>query len=369
MRAITAPDLDPQKVYLSCINSISDNDLRNRLNEVSNGIIIAAVNYKERAETNQLYTIPPNNCGNDTVVLGTVTKKELKNLYSSHMVGRTKPARLVYDLLLSKAPLGKCPFCGVGHASTLDHYLPKTKYPQLSVVPLNLVPSCKDCNTGKSVAIATTEEEQSLHPYFDHQKFINEQWLFAEVVPTTPETIRYFVKSPVSWDNVSKNRVKSHFNDFKLAAKYTVEAANELAGRKQILDDFKKQNDSNALINFLKQEAVSHSKKHVNSWQTALYQALAVLYSEVKNGSVSNERYICPVCEGEGVLVNKDCPLCKMECTISKDSLNYYNNNLSDFESFPCPKCNMNNNVGCDLCGGSNIISKEEALKLAKNRP
>jgi hypothetical protein len=52
--------------------------------------------------------------------------------------------------------LGRSPFCGVGHGSALDHNLPKTKFPQLLVVPLNLVPSCKNCNTGNNTVIAVS---------------------------------------------------------------------------------------------------------------------------------------------------------------------------------------------------------------------
>ena len=40
----------------------------------------------------------------------------------------------------------KCPFCGVGRVSTLDHYLPKTKYPTYAVTPVNLVACCAECN-------------------------------------------------------------------------------------------------------------------------------------------------------------------------------------------------------------------------------
>ncbi|CAD5379365.1 hypothetical protein OF001_U530002 [Pseudomonas sp. OF001] len=149
MRAIAAPNYNIQDVYLTCITSIADESVRNRLDLAKNEIVAAGLDYKTRAENKQLYTIPPNNCGNDETALCSVTKNELKDIYSSHMVGKTKPARIIYDSLLSQAPLGRCPLCGFGHASTLDHYLPKSKFPQFSILPLNLIPSCKDCNTGK----------------------------------------------------------------------------------------------------------------------------------------------------------------------------------------------------------------------------
>ena len=178
MRALTMPTYDSKIVYQECISSVQkDCNLRARLNEVTDNIVEAAMDYEKKAKFKQLYSIPSNNCKNDEITLGSVTKEELKNVYSSHMVKGSKNARDIYDSLLSQSPFGKCPFCGFGHATTLDHYLPKAKYPQFSVLPFNLVPSCKDCNTGKRTGIATTAEDQILHPYFDHQNFIDDQWL------------------------------------------------------------------------------------------------------------------------------------------------------------------------------------------------
>lgn len=274
MRALTAPNNAPQVVYQICINSITDVHLRNRLNLVTNDIVLAANNYAKKAAAKLLFTIPPNNFGNNEIALGAVTKKELKDVYSLHMVGRTKPARMIYDSLLLQAPLGKCPYCGFGHASTLDHYLPKTKYPELSVLPFNLVPACKDCNSGKSTAIATTAQEQSLHPYFDHQEFIDEQWLYAEVIQTTPAIIRFFVQAPEHWDDISKARVQSHFNDFKLASRYSVESSNQLACMRDSLASYLELLGRHGLRQHLTIEANSYSRQHNNSWQTAMFQAL-----------------------------------------------------------------------------------------------
>ncbi|MCC3450449.1 MAG: hypothetical protein JGK04_23740 [Microcoleus sp. PH2017_39_LGB_O_B] len=274
MRALATPNDDPQEVYQKCINSITDDDLRTRLNLVTNEIVVAATNYKQKVKAKQLYSIPANNCEDNKNALGTVTKKELKDVYSSHMVGRSKPARAIYDSLLSQSPLGKCPFCGFGQASTLDHYLPKAKYPQFSVLPFNLVPSCKDCNTGKSTAIATTAEGQSLHPYFDHQNFIDDQWLYAEVIQTIPATIRFFVKAPEHWDDISKTRVQSHFNAFKLASRYSVEAGDQLACLRYLLVNLHQLSGLNGIRQHLTREAQSYSRLHSNSWQTAMFQAL-----------------------------------------------------------------------------------------------
>lgn len=276
MRAMIAPNEDPQEVYKTCVDSITDGDLRIRLNALTNSIGVAASDYHKRAAVKQLYALPPNDCGNEDIALGAVTKKELTTVYSTHMVSRAKPARAIYDSLLSRAPLGRCPFCGIGHASTLDHYLPKTKYPQLSVVPLNLVPSCKDCNTGKSIAVPSTAGDQGLHPYYDHQGFVDEQWLYAEVMHTAPATIRFYVQAPNHWDDISKARVQSHFRDFKLAARYSVEASNQIACLRDTLSRYRELLGAEGIRQHLMIEAQANYRQHSNSWQTAMFQALAI---------------------------------------------------------------------------------------------
>ena len=371
MRSIVLPDNDSQEVYRLCINSITDVELRNRLNRVTNKIVAAARDYEKKAKNKLFYAIPPNNCRNNENALGAVTKQELKDVYSLHMVGKSKPGRDIYDSLLSQA--GRCPFCALGHASTLDHYLPKAKYPQLSVLPMNLVPSCKDCNTGKSSAIAVKAEDQCLHPYFDHQIFINEQWLYAEVIPSTPEFVRYFVEAPAHWDDVSKGRVQSHFKDFKLASRYADEAADELAARKFYIDVYKEQCGSGALVELLQLEAKSYAKQYVNSWRTALYQALASKNWDCEEDSISedDDLYIrplegCPRCSGRGQLMNTTCEVCNGLGSGDKqvfDSLDV------QFDApVSCPSCTTGA-VDCSLCYGKGVIPWERAKELSSRNP
>ena len=173
-----------------------------------------------------------------------------------------------------QAPEGLCPFCGFGQATTLDHYLPKAKFPQLSVLPSNLVPSCKDCNTSKSARIVTTKQKQCLHPYFDHHNFIDQQWLHGEVRHTKPATIRFFVKVPGHWDDISKARVQSHFKDFNLSSRYSLEASHRLAFLGDLFANLVWL-DSVAVRQQLTGAAESGARQHVNSWETAMFQALA----------------------------------------------------------------------------------------------
>lgn len=362
MRSISAPNEDPKEVFELCVNSISDKRLRCRLSAVSDVVAAAAYQYWKNGIESTLYSLPSNDCKNEEIVIGSVNKQELKDVYSVHMVGRAKPARKIYDSLLSRAPHGRCPFCGIGNASTLDHYLPKSRYPTLSVVPQNLVPSCKDCNTGKKANISTVAEKQSLHPYFDNSSVISEQWIFADVESTYPETVRFFVRAPEDWDETLKKRVHSHFEDFNLANRFSIEAADELANKRYLLTEFERKNGAQALIDLLSDEADSHFRVHKNSWQTAFYQALHEHYM-VSKKSQNQATKVCPVCDGEGVFVNYFCPCCSGNGIVS----GHMEINDSDYQRLKCPECD--GRPGCRLCAGSGVIRREKALQLARSRP
>ena len=162
----------------------------------------------------------------------------------------------------------------MGFAITLDHYLPKGKYPLFSILPHNLVPACRDCNTGKLSTTAVAIGEQSLHPYYDHSTFISDQWLFAEIIQSVPPSVRYFVQAPANWPIEDQDRVSSHFQLLKLGPRFSVLAANELASLRPLLIEFIAPLGEMAIKEHLNSRSLSESTTHKNSWKTAMFQAL-----------------------------------------------------------------------------------------------
>lgn len=275
MRAIKKPVLDVKSVYSCCVSGIRNADLRSRLSDIDESILRSSEDFDIKAKSSKLYVIPANDCEDTDLVVGNVNKKELKDLYSQQMAVLNKPARHIYDFLLNSAPNGKCPFCGFGQASTLDHYLPKAKFPFFSVLPYNLIPACKDCNSGaKKAKTASTDQDQVLHPYYDHQPFISVQWLFSNVIETSPASIMFYVKPPESWDPISQQRVVTHFNDFQLSQRFSIEAAEELSSLRTLLYFFYTKNNAESVREYLKEKFISEFNTHRNSWKTAMYHGL-----------------------------------------------------------------------------------------------
>lgn len=273
MRAIQKPTHVAGDVFRTCIGSIANHGLQSRFATISAALIAEGIEYDRRAGIAELYTLAPDARPNDEVVRGAVTKAELKNLYTSHMVAKSKLARNIYQALVDSAPLGLCPSCGFGHAETLDHYLSKAGFPQFAVLPLNLVPACKSCNHGKLDSVAMTAGQQPLHPYYDHGHYVTEQWLYAQVRESSPLTIIYYVVPPDHWDTVSKQRIASHFSGFQLSKRFGVQATSEIAALRGMLSMFCPTENSRRTR--LLEHATTQRALNANCWKIALYQALA----------------------------------------------------------------------------------------------
>ena len=63
----------------------------------------------------------------------------------------------------------KCPLCGVRDITDLDHYAPRSIFPEYSVHPRNLIPTCHECNLAKdNVWLTQSGHRIIFNAYFDN---------------------------------------------------------------------------------------------------------------------------------------------------------------------------------------------------------
>lgn len=231
-------------------------------------------NYAASARAATLYAQPRVAANDDPIVHGGLRKSQLTKLYTQYFVPENKPARSLYEAIKVTAN-GKCPLCGgVGHVRTLDHYLPKANFPLYSVMPTNLVPCCRDCNSEKLNAFADVHEKQTIHPYFDQDKFFVEKWISARVIQTMPPVLEYFVMPPENWHENDKARVRSHFTEYGLAEKFSVEAAADLPETIQTRRTTMSLNTPADFSRYLAEKGETPTLP-VNNWRRVMFAALA----------------------------------------------------------------------------------------------
>jgi len=112
-----------------------------------------------------------------------------------------------------------CPSCGSPAVTeTLDHYLPKGKYPQFAVTPANLTPMCDPCQRrkGENTGDAVTPRF-FIHPYFD--TFSLDQ--IVQLTIDGPFTTPTFVLAPhPDLTAVEAGLVATHLRELQIARRY-----------------------------------------------------------------------------------------------------------------------------------------------------
>ncbi len=254
-------------VLTVCIENYRDKDLKARLKAASDLITAAEEAYRLAGQTKTLHTVPT------ATAVGGVSADEMEAVYDNKLVPKQEAGRRYYDKLRNGARGEKCPFCGQLPVSSLDHYLPKSKYPALAVTPINLVPSCFDCNFVKKALGPLTATEQLLHPYFDDVE--KTPWLTGTVIEGVPPTIKFKAQPSAGFEPRLASRVVFHFETLDLNRIYAAEAANELSGIEWRYARLRKLGGPNAVRTQLLDDWESRRAHRVNSWQTAFYKALA----------------------------------------------------------------------------------------------
>lgn len=241
----------------------------NNLNQIWN-------EYDKLAQNYQLFSISPY-AGNSitTNIMNNLNYHEFIMMYERYLRKKGKRVRRIYDEILANSE--KCPLCGhIGTSAQLDHYLPKSNYPQYSVYPKNLIPCCRDCNQGyKKTQFAKKEEEQLIHPYFDKDIFFDDQWIYAEYKSTSlcdrEAIVVYYVQAPDTWSQIDKVRVQKHFNDLDLGIRFAKEANTYLQTLIPQLIKLKFTMSDRELLDFYKDIGCDFP---INHWTRVMYGAL-----------------------------------------------------------------------------------------------
>jgi hypothetical protein len=235
-------------------------------------VVDAAVRFGHAAQNAALHTLDPTSFSPPSAPEDADTvQRDLIKVYTDKLVGQRAPGRHIYDQLQLAAR--RCPLCGHRKVTTLDHHLPKARFPLLCVAPDNLVPACVECNKIKLDAWPATAETQTLHPYFDNVD--GGQWLAAEVIEETPPAVRFFVQPPSAWSPLTVRRAHHHFEVFDLATLYAVQASDEIAGIAHYLTMQYDAAGEAAVHTHLQDMAVSRTHDRPNSWSAAAYRAMA----------------------------------------------------------------------------------------------
>lgn len=166
--------------------------------------------------------------GLDEAKLTDLQREAMRHAYTVE----TEPMTALRGNLLKRISVARCPFCGISESSTLDHYLPKEHYPEFSIFPNNLVPSCAVCNTRKRDRILNegTNVRMFLHPCYD----VIPDMAFLAVrarMEADALILSYRLTRPAGMTLRAFRHLLSHFDELDLADRYRRMGLEHLGGQ------------------------------------------------------------------------------------------------------------------------------------------
>jgi hypothetical protein len=195
-------------------------------------------------------------------------KGSFLNLYSSPSVGSVQGEMLS---ILRDHDLTICPACGEpGRPITLDHYLPKGKYPHFCVTPLNLFPMCDSCQGEKLEKTGNANTPRFfIHPYFD--VFVAQQVIRLAIMP--PYNTPTFALLPCPSLTISQSAlVVSHVRELGIERRFGHYFRGQYRRLLRLVSELRA-SGQNIEINLTAFKNM-HAEPSVNSWEHVFFSAV-----------------------------------------------------------------------------------------------
>ncbi len=215
MRSLPKPQVNALEIY-DRISKAKQPPRRQRLKDARRVVAAAYHQYSQ---------VAPEFTRLSAVQLADVEKAALHHAFEVD----TQPMIELREALNSPIATVTCPFCSIGEPSALDHYLPKERYAQYAVYPLNLIPACAKCNSHKRtlVLIKGTSVRCFLHPYIDAVPAVPFLSVQVDVVPDAID-LRYRVEPVHGLTARQAMQLQEHFDVLELADRYRRNALQSL---------------------------------------------------------------------------------------------------------------------------------------------
>lgn len=201
-------------------------------------------------------------------------KKSLLHAYNTS----TLPLELMRTQLTEPILNTKCFLCSISEVASLDHYLPKELFPQFSIFPQNLVPSCTKCNSHKGTKLIDEKVNvrRFLHSYYDD--IPDESFLKANLeIKADLMVLKFHLAKPAGMAKYTFLHLQSHFNELGLAKRYMTNGLLHLREKRASYQRiYEPDNDALSLSERLAEEAQDFIDDYgANYWLAVLYKTLS----------------------------------------------------------------------------------------------
>jgi len=164
------------------------------------------------ARTDTLHMVQPQ-------IYGKGKKAALRHCYD---VETTPLSKLKSDIKKAQAAelAGLCQYCGVDSTPTFDHFLPKEIFPEFSVLAINLIPCCYECNQVKRAKWTNGSHCLVFNLYFDQLPTERVLYCRLNYSTTSIPQVEFYLNEPAGLAAADFQRAKSHYTTLGLLSKF-----------------------------------------------------------------------------------------------------------------------------------------------------
>ena len=150
-------------------------------------------------------------------------KERLEKMYKSdcrisrkirqHHDSFTRATKRIYN--------NKCPYCTLSESDTIEHILPKGKYPEFAIHLYNLIPCCSKCNVHKGEAVKDeTGIPHAMNFYYHDPEAFQFLEVDCEIDAKGKPSFNYILTFPIDADPVLVAVITNHFKRLHLIERY-----------------------------------------------------------------------------------------------------------------------------------------------------
>ncbi|WP_139459177.1 HNH endonuclease [Aeromonas veronii] len=166
-----------------------------------------------------------------------------------------------------------CPACGEpGKPTTLDHYLPQSLYPELSVVFENLTPMCDKCQRLKNNKILNDEGKKLfIHPYYDQ---IESVYISLDIIPPYKHPQNFLAKVPDNITSPLREICERHIKELDFLNRFEDYCISEYSDLLVIISVERSEPERDSVRNIIKRFLRKAEIRSPNRWEAIFYRGI-----------------------------------------------------------------------------------------------
>lgn len=170
--------------------------------------------------------------------------------------------------------INTCQNCTINEINSLDHIVPKDEFPEFSVNPINLFPSCSKCNGHKSYVWRENNKSVFLNLYINYLP--EQQYLFCNPTFNGDKiTLKFTVENRFGIEQNLFDLIENHYTRLHLPKRFRKNSHDTIYELSKEINKYKAKISKDELIKTIKEDILEEKAYYgFNYWKAIIKETL-----------------------------------------------------------------------------------------------